>query len=125
MGNTVNFTGSVDRDLLKRAKVITAKSDTSVNALSNAELRLQQVASLGTGALTANLGEIAIQEVMNSYALTGSRTTAIFLFEDHRIANASFLVPENCQKVSTRAFLTFLEQTGALPSALAVERRTI
>lgn len=36
---TTNFTGSVDRDLLRRAKVIAAKSDTSVNALFNAELR--------------------------------------------------------------------------------------
>lgn len=36
---TVNFTSAVDRDLLKRAKVIAAKSDTSVNALFNAELR--------------------------------------------------------------------------------------
>jgi hypothetical protein len=38
MANTVNFTGSVDRDLLKRAKVIAAKTDTSINALFNAEL---------------------------------------------------------------------------------------
>ncbi len=36
---TVNFTGAVDRDLLKRAKVVAAKADTSVNALFNAELR--------------------------------------------------------------------------------------
>lgn len=35
----VNFTGAVDRNLLKRAKVIAAKTDTSVNALFNAELR--------------------------------------------------------------------------------------
>lgn len=39
MSATVNFTGAVDRDLLKRAKVIAAKSDTSINALFNAELR--------------------------------------------------------------------------------------
>jgi len=39
MAQTVNFTGSVDRDLLKRAKIIAAKSDTSVNALFNAELK--------------------------------------------------------------------------------------
>ena len=39
MAATVNFTGSVDRDLLKRVKVIAAKSDTSINALFNAELR--------------------------------------------------------------------------------------
>lgn len=35
----VNFTAAVDRDLLKRAKIIAAKSDTSINALFNAELR--------------------------------------------------------------------------------------
>lgn len=37
--STVNFTGAVDRDLLKRAKIIAAKNDTSVNALFNAQLR--------------------------------------------------------------------------------------
>ena len=36
---TVNFTGAVERDLLKRAKILAAKTDTSVNALFNAELR--------------------------------------------------------------------------------------
>ena len=86
---------------------------------------LKQLGALGTGARTANLGEIAIQEVMNSYALTDSQTTAVFLFEDHRIASVGFLVPENCRKVSTRAFLIFLEEIGALPSALAIERRAI
>ena len=39
MASTVNFTGAVDRDLLNRAKVMAAKTDTSVNALFNAELR--------------------------------------------------------------------------------------
>lgn len=39
MAETVNFTGAVDRELLKRAKVIAAKSETSINALFNAELR--------------------------------------------------------------------------------------
>ena len=38
-GTTVNFTGAIDRDLLKRAKIVAAKSDTSVNALLNAQLR--------------------------------------------------------------------------------------
>jgi hypothetical protein len=36
---TVIFTGAVDRDLLKRAKILAAKTNTSVNALFNAELR--------------------------------------------------------------------------------------
>ena len=35
----VNFTGSIDRALLKRAKILAAKSETSVNALLNQELR--------------------------------------------------------------------------------------
>lgn len=35
----VNFTGAVNRDLLKRAKVLAAKTETSVNALFNAEMR--------------------------------------------------------------------------------------
>lgn len=39
MAGTVNFTGSVDRELLKRAKIIAAKSETSINALFNSELR--------------------------------------------------------------------------------------
>ena len=39
MAETVNFTGAVNRELLKRAKIIAAKSDTSINALFNAELR--------------------------------------------------------------------------------------
>lgn len=37
--NTVNFTVSVEPDLLRRAKVIAAKHDTSVNALFSNELR--------------------------------------------------------------------------------------
>lgn len=39
MADNVNFTGSVDRELLRRAKIVAAKSDTSINALFNAELR--------------------------------------------------------------------------------------
>ena len=50
---SVNFTGSVDRDLLKRAKVIAAKTDTSVNALFNAELR-HLVETFEAAELTSN-----------------------------------------------------------------------
>jgi hypothetical protein len=39
MANTTNFTGSVDRALLQRAKIVAAKTETSINALFNAELR--------------------------------------------------------------------------------------
>jgi hypothetical protein len=73
----------------------------------------------------ANLGELAIQEVMNDFALESPPRTGVFLFEDHKIARASFLLPENCRKVSTRAYLSYLEQRGWLASAADVERRAI
>jgi hypothetical protein len=72
----------------------------------------------------ANLGEFAIQEAMSGLGLT-TEQTGIFLFEDHKIARASFLLPDNCRKVSTRAFLLFLEQQGLIESAADVERRAI
>lgn len=53
MAETVNFTGAVDRDLLKRAKIMAAKSDTSVNALFNAELR-HLVETFEAGEASAN-----------------------------------------------------------------------
>lgn len=88
--------------------------------------RYQQ--SLATHAVAprkSNLGELAIQEVMNGFALELPPKTGVFLFEDHKIARASFLVPDNCRKVSTRAFLQFLEQKCWLASATEIERKAI
>jgi hypothetical protein len=73
----------------------------------------------------SNLGELAIQEAMNDFALEQPPKTSVFLFEDHKIARASFLVPDNCRKISTRAFLIFLEEKGWLESAADVERRAL
>jgi hypothetical protein len=38
---------------------------------------------------------------MSEYGLDAEQT-GIFLLEDHKIARASFLLPDNCRKVSTR-----------------------
>lgn len=73
----------------------------------------------------SSLGELAIQETMNDFALDQPQTTFVFLFEDHKIARASFLLPDNCRKISTRALLLFLEEKGWLESAAEVERRAI
>lgn len=73
----------------------------------------------------SNLGELAIQEAMNDFALINPPPTGVFLFEDHKIARTSFLLPDQCRKVSTRAFLIFLEQKGWLRSAAEVERKAI
>ncbi|MDP2822759.1 MAG: hypothetical protein Q8O52_08800 [Sulfuritalea sp.] len=68
----------------------------------------------GAAPRKSNLGELAIQEAMNDFALEQPPKTGVFLFEDHKIARASFLVPDNCRKVSTRAFLIFLEQLAGI-----------
>lgn len=85
----------------------------------------QRLAAETVPARKSNLGEIAIQETMNDFALDEPRKSGVFLFEDHKIARASFLVPDNCRKISTRAFLIFLEQKGWLASAARIERQAI
>jgi hypothetical protein len=86
----------------------------------------QQRTSSGEAlAKKSNLGELAIQEAMNDFALAIPPRTGVFLFEDHKIARASFLLPDNCRKVTTRAFLLFFEQRGWLESAAEIERRAI
>ena len=86
----------------------------------------QEILATGSEApRKSNLGELAIQEAMNDFALEQPPRTGIFLFEDHKIARAGFFVPDNCRKVSTRAFLLFLEQKGWLESAAEIERRAI
>jgi hypothetical protein len=85
----------------------------------------QTLATNPAAARTANLGELAIQETMNDFALDQPQQTGVFLLEDHKIARASFFLPDNCRKVSTRAYLLFLEQQGWLESAADIERHAI
>ncbi len=73
----------------------------------------------------SGLGELAIQETMSAFALDTPPRTGVFLFEDHKIARASFHLPDCCRKVSTRAFLLFLEQRSLIPSAMEIERRAL
>jgi len=40
-------------------------------------------------------------------------TRRSLLFENHKIARTTFLVPDHCPKVSTRAWLLFLERSRA------------
>ena len=72
-----------------------------------------------------NLGELAIQEAMNDIAQSHPLRIGVFLFEDHKIARTSFLLPDNCRKISTRAWLQFLEQKGWLDSAAQIERTAL
>jgi hypothetical protein len=102
-----------------------ASGQVSVRTTRTFRHHQQRLAANPAAARTANLGELAIQETMNDFALDQPRQTGVFLFEDHKIARASFLLPDNCRKISTRAYLLFLEQQGWLESAAAIERRAI
>lgn len=72
-----------------------------------------------------HLGEQSIQETLNQFALDEPPQNSVLLFEDHAIARNSFFVPPGCQKVSTRAFLIFLEHKGWISSASAIERAAV
>lgn len=85
----------------------------------------KQAQARGAAPRKSNLGELAIQEAMNELALESPPSTGVFLFEGHKIARASFMLPENCRKASTRGFLLFLEQKGWLESAAEIERRAV
>lgn len=102
-----------------------ASGQVSVRATRTFRHHQQRLAANPAAARTANLGELAIQETMNDFALDQPQQTGVFLFEDHKIARASFLLPDNCRKISTRAYLLFLEQQGWLESAADIERRAI
>jgi hypothetical protein len=102
-----------------------AAGQVSVRTTRTFQHHQQTLAANPAAARTAHLGELAIQETMNDFALDQPRQTGVFLFEDHKIARASFLLPDNCRKISTRAYLLFLEQQGWLESAAEIERRAI
>ncbi|MCB1809679.1 MAG: hypothetical protein KDJ99_32285 [Candidatus Competibacteraceae bacterium] len=87
--------------------------------------RYDEALTAGAKPHKSNLGELATQEVMNQFVLREPPQTGVFLFEDHKIARVGFVLPENCRKVSTRAFLLFLQQQGWIESAADIESKAI
>ena len=115
-------------DTLAKSRRSGDTADKSINSFSTrVHAQYSQKLALADAAPRQknNLGEFAIQEAMNECALQDSAQTSVFLFEDHKIARASFLLPSNARKVSTRAFLQFLEALGRIESAAAIERRAV
>ncbi len=102
-----------------------AVSKLSIRTTRTFQHHQQALAANPAAARTANLGELAIQETMNDFTLDQPQKTGVFLFEDHKISRTSFLLPDNCRKISTRAFLIFLEQQSWLESAAEIERQAI
>jgi hypothetical protein len=89
------------------------------------DTRLSVVAHGGATPRKSGLGELALQETINRLALTDEPQPAVLLFEDHKIARTGFYLPQGTLRVTTRAFLTFLEEKGWLDSAVEVERDAI
>lgn len=85
----------------------------------------QSSAASGEDIRKSGLGELALQEAITRIALQEPPQRAVLLFEDHKIARASFHLPEGTLRVSTRAFLIFLEEKGWLDSAVEIERLAI
>jgi hypothetical protein len=103
-----------------------AKNGIQISATDTFARYEQTLRTPGTSVATkANLGELAIQESINKIALHQPTITSIIIFEDRRIARTSFFLPTHCQKISTRAFLLFLEEKGLIASASEIERRAI
>ena len=73
----------------------------------------------------AGLGELALQEAINQLALAEPAQTVVLLFEDHKIASTAFHLPAGTQRVSTRAYLLFLQEKGWLRSAAEVQRQAV
>lgn len=89
---TTNFTGSVDRSLLKRAKVVAAKNETSVNALFNLQLRYL-VETFEAGETTHNenyasllgfcFGHLSSDEVIQKLGIDGEEDLFLLMCQAH------------------------------------------
>jgi len=91
-GSTVNFTGVIDRDLLKRAKIVAAKREISVNALLNAQLRyLVETYEAGEAARNENyatllafsLGRRDDQAVMKKLGIDSEEDLFLLMVQMH------------------------------------------
>lgn len=92
MESTAKFTGSIDRDLLGRAKIIAAKADTSIEALLNAQLRyLVETFEAGEASGNQNfrillafaLGRVDSQRVMESLGIDSEEDLFLLMAQAH------------------------------------------
>jgi len=116
MSSTVNFTGFVDCDLLKRVKLIAAKTDTSVSALFNAQLRhlvetFEAAESTGNQnfrvLLDFSLGRISDNKVMQVLGIDSEED--LFLL----MAQAHLPMP----RLPDTATQEMIDQLNAMPTA--------
>lgn len=89
---SVNFTASLDRDLLRRAKVLAARNDTSVSALLTAELRYlvetcEEADRLGNSnaavLLAFSLGRISDEQAMTQLQLEHEEDLFLLMAQAH------------------------------------------
>ena len=114
MPKPVSSTGAVDRNLLKRANVIAAKSDTWVNALLNAQSRFLvetfEFADAGRNVNYAALLALALGRLDSA---------------EGAWCYPAVSLPCYGLRVFTRAFLIFLENRGWVESAAEVVQAAV
>lgn len=112
---SVNFTAAVDRDLLRRAKVLAAQHDTSISALLNAELRYlvdtfekaEQLGNSTAAALLAfALGRLSDEQVMEQLQLEHEEDLFLLMAQAH-------LPMPRLSDQATEAMVRELEQLAA------------
>lgn len=112
---SVNFTAAVDRDLLRRAKVLAAQHDTSISALLNAELRYlvdtfekaEQLGNSTAAALLAfALGRLSDDQVMEQLQLEHEEDLFLLMAQAH-------LPMPRLTDQATEAMVMELEQLAA------------
>jgi hypothetical protein len=112
---SVNFTAAVDRDLLRRAKVLAAQHDTLISALLNAELRylvdtFEKAERLGNSTAAAllafALGRLSDDQVMEQLQLEHEEDLFLLMAQAH-------LPMPRLSAQATEAMVMELEQLAA------------
>ena len=112
---TVNFTGAVDRALLRRAKVIAAQNDTSINALFNAELRyLVETFDASQASGNQNYPNLLAFSLGQRDAQTTMDKLGIDSFEDLFLLMTQAHLP--MPRLSDAATDGMVQELGALPT---------
>ena len=113
MSANVNFTASVERDLLRRAKIIAAKRETSVNTLFNNELRYL-VDAFETAEHSGNQNYQALLDFSlgRSYSLHAMETLVIESEEDLFLLMAQAHLP--MPRLSEKDTQTMVTQLNVL-----------
>jgi len=120
----------VDMVTVELTRHLTPTSEKILAFLAGSNIRVIET-EIGKEAVTQGsafkkryAGERAIQDFLFQFSdeaeQQGQPRYALLLFEDHKIAGTSFVLPDNVYVISTMAFLRKLEEMRVIASAIDV-----